>query len=70
MLVGLAKTVIFHWEAVVLTAIITMWGGDIALLCEPLATYVLQVAGDPFGWLEPIPGPMPGFDPTAETYYV
>ena len=69
-MIGFLKLCLVYWEAPLLTVIFTVWGSDIALICEPLATYIIQECGDPFSWLEPLPTDLPGYDPTAETYYV
>lgn len=62
----IASTIVRHWDTALLLTVLTLFGPQIVATCEPLATYIVQESGDPFGWLEPIlieaPAPAPHVD--------
>ena len=66
----LIRSTLYHWDSVLLVGILAIFGSEIVATCEPLATYIVQESGDPFGWLEPILTNAPIIDPHVETLWI
>lgn len=47
--------VIRHLDVVVVLALCWLAQDSLVAFLKPLATFIVQEAGDPFEWLEPIP---------------
>lgn len=47
--------VLRHLDLIALLAMCWFAQDWLVAFLEPLATFIVQEAGDPFGWLEPIP---------------